>query len=66
MAGPGQLAVEHVEVGAADPAREHPKEQLARSRLRVGQLALAQLTARGFEDHRPHAAERIATLPRFT
>jgi hypothetical protein len=66
VAGPLEVAVEHVQVGAADPARQHAEEELALGRLWIGQLALTQLAAGGFEDQGPHPAVRIATLPRFT
>ena len=54
--GIGQLAVEHVEVGAADPAGLDLEQHLARAGLRVGQLVLAERAAGGIEHHRAHGS----------
>ena len=52
--GLGQLAVDDVQVGPADAAGLDGDEDLARGRLRVGQVGLAQRRARRVENHRAH------------
>ena len=53
------LAVEEVQVGAADAAGEHPQQELARTRLGHGHLREPQWRADALEEHRPHAAARV-------
>ncbi len=50
----GQLAVDDVQVGAADPACEHPEQDLARPRLGDLQILEPQRLARRVQHHRPH------------
>ena len=50
------LAVEQVQVGAADAARVHPQQQLTGSRTRDRALDRPQRAADPLEDHRPHRA----------
>ena len=57
---PGQLAVDDVQVGAADAAREHAEERLSRAGLGIGQLDLPKRRASRRQHHRPH--RRISTL----
>ena len=52
--GLGQLAIDDVEVGAAHAAGRDCDEDLARARLGIGQLGLAERRARRVEDHRAH------------
>ena len=51
----GQFGVDDVEVGAADAAGDHPREQLAAPRLRIGDLGLHERLPGTLEDDRPHA-----------
>lgn len=50
-----QVPVEHVEVGAADPARADADAHLARTRARRGPFHLPERSAASFEHHRAHA-----------
>jgi len=52
-----QLAVDDVEVGAADAARVDLEEHLVRARPRLRQLGLAKWLSRRIEDHGPHGAD---------
>ncbi len=62
--GLGELAVDDVQVGPADCARPHREPDLARRRLRLGELREPQRLAHPLEDHRAHrqaiAAEEIS------
>ena len=49
-----QLAVDDVQVGPADAAREDAQQHLARPRLRHGQVAQLERLALRLEDHRAH------------
>jgi len=53
----GQLAVDDVQVGAADPAGADADEQLAGLGLRLGELGRLEPRALRSQDHRPHRAE---------
>src|SRR5206468_3348701 len=61
-----ELAVNHVEIGAAHPAGRDPYQQLPGRRLRGGALKLLDASgAGGGQDHRAHGsvAARGASLP---
>jgi hypothetical protein len=49
-----QLAVDDVEVGAADAARRHPQQDLPRLRLRHWNLLEPQRLASRVKHHRAH------------
>ena len=51
----GEVAVDDMEVGAADPADMDAEPHLARARLGVGQLGGAQRRSRTVQHHRAHA-----------
>jgi hypothetical protein len=53
----GQLAVDHVQVGAADAADVNLDEKLARAGRRLWQVRRPQRCARLLEDHRSHTAQ---------
>ena len=56
--GLAELAVDHVQVGAADRAGHHARQDLARSRGAVGQRAANERLARFLKHHREHRHHR--------
>ena len=59
---PGQLAVDDVQVGAADAAREHAEERLSRAGLGIGQLGLPKRRASRRQHHRPHRRSTLLVM----
>ena len=55
----GQVAVHHMQVGAADTAGRHPDTDLAGAGLPIGQLGPLQGRAESVQDHRLHARLRF-------
>ena len=52
----GQLAIDQVEIGAADSAGRHVEAHLTRARLGCGQLSEAKRRGGALQEHRLHAA----------
>jgi len=50
----GQVAIHHVQIGAADAAGPDPDQHLARPRLGHGHLGEAERGAHALEEHGPH------------
>jgi hypothetical protein len=49
-----EIAVHHVKIGAANPARMNVDEQLPRGGYRIGQFALGEQRRASVENHRTH------------
>ena len=61
--GSRQLAVDHVQIGAADGAGRDPRQDLARPRRTVGQRAADEGPAGFLEDHREHGVIVLRKQP---
>ena len=61
--GLGEFAVDHVQIGAADPAGGNPDEQLAGAGLGPRQLRGTQLARRALQHHGPHGLGRHGLSP---
>ena len=49
------VAIDHVQIGAADAARAHPNQQLIRTRLGLGDVLKSERPPGPIEHHRAHA-----------
>ena len=61
--GVGQFAIDHVQIGAADAARQHLHPDFTMARQAIGQIGPHQWRARVIQDHRFHSAVPFMLCP---